>query len=118
MEYGINYRSPLHKIVGFHVALGQIPQDLMHVLFEGVLLLELRLMLNAFVYVDHFVTLNRLNSRIKNFKYGRNEKRNKPSKPIEKNHITGVSKLPLSGKHIHMYMHNYVRVPLVGVIIL
>ena len=37
VTYGINYRSPLNEIEGFHSAGGQMAQDIMHVLFEGVL---------------------------------------------------------------------------------
>ena len=30
VTYGINYRSPLNKIDGYHVANGQMPQDIKH----------------------------------------------------------------------------------------
>lgn len=101
MEY---YRSPLNDISSYHVAAGQIPQDIMHVLFEGVLHFELRLMLNAFVSEEHLFSLELLNSRITNFIYGRNELRNKPSKPIKKTHLTG-RKLPLSGNEIYWFLY-------------
>lgn len=40
VTYGINYRSPLNSIHNFHVASSQLPQDVMHVLFEGILITE------------------------------------------------------------------------------
>ena len=79
--YGINYRSPLNNIPGFHAANNQLPQDIMHVLFEGVVQLELKLMLQEFVRKKYF-DLELLNSRIENFTYGKKEQRNKPPKGI------------------------------------
>ena len=79
----------------------------MHVLFEGVLSLEVRLMLKHFI-LEKFFTLDTLNSRIKNFAYGRKEAMNKPPKSFSSGHITGKGKLPLSGivPHMHaLYMH-------------
>lgn len=60
VTYGINYPSPLNKITGFHAAGGQMPQDVMHVLFEGVLHLEIRLMLKCFIYDEHLFVLDTL----------------------------------------------------------
>ena len=59
--YGISYRSPLNEIDDFHVANGQLPQDIMHVLFEGVLPKEIKLMLNSFINEQQFFTLDTLN---------------------------------------------------------
>ena len=74
-----------------------MPQDIMHVLFEDVLHLEVRLMLKHFLHVEHYFTLDTLNTRIENFAYGSTEARNKPPKPFSSGHITGCGKLPLSG---------------------
>ena len=87
--YGINYRSPLNDLPGFH---DQLPQDIMHVLFEGVVPLELKLMLQEFVRKKYF-NLEFLNIRIENFTYGKKEQRNKPPKDI-----TIEGSLRLSGK--------------------
>lgn len=94
--YGINYRSTLNNISFFHIAAGQLPQDIMHVLYEGVFPMEVKLLLTKFIYGDKFITLMMLNERISNFTYGRNERRNKPAKPFTKEHLVGNSKLPLS----------------------
>ena len=94
--YGISNRSPLNDIDGFHVANGQLPQDIMHVLFEGVLPMETKLMLNSFINEEQLFTLDTLNERISTFAYGRTEARNRPPKPFTPVHITS-GRLHLSG---------------------
>ena len=96
---GIKSRSPLNKIDFFHVAnSGQLPQDIMHVLFEGVIPLETKLMLKVFIFEKKYFTLSFLNDRIQHFSYGKRESRNKPPKPIEKVHLESPgSKMHLSG---------------------
>ena len=96
-SYGINCCSPLLQIDNFHVANGQLPQDIMHVLYEGVMPLNVRQMLHRFVYEEHLFSIETLNDRIMSFPYARSELRNKPSKPIEQRHLRGTSKLPFSG---------------------
>lgn len=90
--YGINYKSPLNDIPGFHAANNQLPQDIMHVLFEGVVPLELKLMLQEFVIRKKYFDTKFLNSRIESFTYGKKEQRNKPPKDIT------IETLRLSGK--------------------
>ena len=58
--YGINYCSALNRVEGFHAVGGQIPQDIMHVLFEGVLHLEVKLMLKHFIVDMGYFTLETL----------------------------------------------------------
>lgn len=77
-----------------------MPQDIMHVMFEGVLQLEVHLMLKHFLHTEHYFTLDTLNARIQNFAYSRTESRNKPPKSFSSSHISGSGKLPLSGMHI------------------
>ena len=49
VTYRICYRSPLNDIEHFHVAnMMQMPQDVMHVLFDGVLGMEIHMMLCEF----------------------------------------------------------------------
>ena len=69
----------------------------MHVLLEGVLPLETRLMLATFIQ-DGCITLDFLNQRILNFSYGRTEAVTKVPKPFEKTHLE--TRLPLSGNYI------------------
>ena len=68
----------------------------MHVLFEGVLNLETRIMISSFVNDSKYFTLDFLNQRITNFCYGHAEKQAKPPRPFTTANFAG-SKLPLSG---------------------
>lgn len=99
VTYGVNHVSVLNKINHFHVT-NQLPQDIMHVIFEGVLNLETRLVISSFVNKDRYFTLDLLNQRIANFSYGRAEKQAKPPRPFTAANLTG-SKLPLSGISIY-----------------
>ena len=83
----------------------QLPQDLMHVLFEGVLPLNLKLMLHNFIIDQRFFTLNCLNNRMFAFSYGRNEMKNRPTKVIDQAHLNGTKKLPFSGTSTRTCMY-------------
>ena len=67
-------------------------------------ILDVQLMLRHFVIVEHFFTLDTLNSRIKSFVYSRKEAKSKPPKSLLPGHITGKGKLPLSGIYIKFIM--------------
>ena len=79
--YGINYSSPLNDIDDFHVV-DQLPQDIMHILLEGVIPYEVSLMLIYFVVDKKFLTSIQLNNRIESFAYSTLEGKDKPS-PIK-----------------------------------
>ena len=102
---GIKSCSPLNKISFFNVANSQLPQDIMHILFEGVIPLEVKLMLKVFIWEKKYFSLNFLNDRIQNFSYGKKENRSKPPKPLEKSHIEAPgSKMHLSGTYcVHCF---------------
>ena len=53
-----------HQLEGFKV--GETPED-MHVLFEGVLRLEIRLMLKHFLVNEGYFTLETFNSHMESF---------------------------------------------------
>ena len=93
--YGVNDTSVLNDIP---VANGQMPQDAMHVLLEGALPFELKLMLKVFIYDKFYFNLTILNERLASFTYGRSEGRTKPPKLFERKHICGDSNLGLSGQ--------------------
>ena len=78
VTYGVNHRSALNDLDNFHVANGQLPQDIMHVLFEGVLPYELKLMLHQFIFVKMYFSLQYLNGQIGSFAYSAEETRDKP----------------------------------------
>ena len=99
VTYGVNAESPLNKLDGFHVANGQLPQDIMHVIYEGVLPLNIKLMLERFICTDKIFSLQFLNDRIASFIWGRHEVKNKPTKMLQVAHLQGTTKLPFSGMH-------------------
>ena len=78
VTYGVLYNSPLNKLNDFHVV-HQLPQDIMHVLLEGVIPYELDLMLTCFVYERKYITSSKLNNRITCFEFTSNESGDKPS---------------------------------------
>ena len=64
----------------------QLPQDVMHVLLEGVLPFEIKLLLQNFTSVQRFFSLDHFNARLESFQFGYTE--SKPSK-IEPSHLDG-----------------------------
>lgn len=96
--YGIRYRSALNKISHYHVNTMQMPQDVMHVLFEGVLAMETHMMLCTFLK-KKYLSLSDINDRVKSFEFGNCEAKNRPPKPFkEKDFDSNSSRLHLSGK--------------------
>ena len=79
VTYGVNSTSVLNRLDHFHVANNQLPQDVMHILLEGVIPYTLKLLLNSFVYGKKYFSIDFLNNRIQSFKYSRTERRDKPS---------------------------------------
>ena len=77
MTYGVNYSSILNDIENFHVV-NQLPQDIMHVLLEGVIPYELTLMLTFFI-VNKYFTCAQLNDLIQSYEYSSSEANDKPS---------------------------------------
>ena len=77
--YGINYRN---KLDNFHVV-AQLPQDIMHILLEGIIPYELSIMLYNFITEEKYFTAQLLNDRIASFLYSTQEAKDKPiRKPI------------------------------------
>ena len=79
VTYGVNYKSVLNNLEDFHVCDGQVPQDMMHVLLEGVIPYTIKAMLQSFVSEKHFCTIDYINRKLSSFKFSRSESRNKPS---------------------------------------
>ena len=92
-----------------------MPQDLMHILFEGVVPFEIKLMLKTFIYEKRFFDLDLLNSRLSSFKYGRNESRTKPPKDFDRKKIAGDSSLGLSGYSCKIFLVNLYHIYLYSV---
>lgn len=96
--YGVNYRSSLNDIPLFNVADWQLPQDVMHVILEGVLPLEFKLLLD-YLTSNKILTISHLNARIASFQYGPHSSATKPS-AIDATHLSPQGKLRQSGKTI------------------
>ena len=75
-QYGIRQRSALTAIEGFDLVM-QTPQDIMHVLSEGVLQYEVTLVILTLLRKKCF-TLCELNAQIENFEYGYSNIGDKP----------------------------------------
>ena len=54
-------KVPLNEISGFHVANNQIPQEVMHIILEGTLPLEIKLMLTSFINDKKYFDVQFLN---------------------------------------------------------
>ncbi len=76
--YGLTSKSILNELNFFHVIGGNVP-DVMHDWLEGVFPLVICKLLWYCIKVKHYFTLDMLNHAIKNFNYGFNEVKNKPS---------------------------------------
>lgn len=98
--YGTTGSSVLNDISHFHVVT-QLPQDIMHVLLEGVVPYEVRLMLKTFITEDELLTLDMLNERISYFCYSSSEAADKPSAFT----IHSFTSLRQSGMNSNMSKH-------------
>ena len=64
VKYGVNFYSPLNDLDNFHVV-NQLPQDIMHILLEGVIPYELSLLLTFFIAnKKYFTIIDHLNDSI------------------------------------------------------
>ena len=78
----------------WHVADGQLPQDVMHLLLEGVIPYELKLMLHDFTAVK-YSTVDDPN-KIRSFNYIPEEAKDKPP-PIKAHDLTANGKISMAG---------------------
>ena len=76
--YGVNCLSVLQSIPHFDVC-QCLPQDIMHILFEGIIPCETKLLLNYLIDERRRFTLKSLNRMIECFNYGYMNTKNKPS---------------------------------------
>lgn len=76
--YGVKRSSILNQSRYFHVVDG-LDLDVMHDQLEGVLPLEIKLLLKKYINMDKYFTLDILNERISSFNYPLVDASNKPS---------------------------------------
>ncbi len=75
---GVKGDSCLNSLKYFHIT-ENVCVDVMHDILEGVAPLEVKLMLQHFIYVEKLFTLEQLNDKITSFDYGYANGKNKPS---------------------------------------
>lgn len=92
VNYGLVRRSILGEFPGFDIT-EQLPQDLMHILLEGVMPYVVKCMLQHYI-AEHLITIELINSRIMEFRYGYSQVKDKPE-PINPESLTNKP-----GKHI------------------
>lgn len=84
VNYGVS-RGTVFADINFFQVTKCFPQDIMHVLFEGVLMKEFQLLIK-YCLSEKFFTLDQLNQFISTFDYGYHDLSSKPS-PIEAERI-------------------------------
>lgn len=104
MTYGINFSSPLNDLNNFHVV-DQLPQDIMHILLEGIVPYELVLMLISFITDHKYFSLQLLNDRIACFAYSANETKDKPSPVRSQALVSRGTSLSQSGEFFVFVIH-------------
>ena len=100
--------SPLNEISRFHVPNNQLPQDVMHIILEGTLPLEIKLMLTSFIRTD----VQFLNDCVSKFYYGETESRNKPPKEFTIKSFCTDGILHLSASKMHTIYYDTLSINL------
>ena len=90
------------------------PQDIIHVLLEGVIPYETKLLLRVLIDEKRLFTINDFSQRLASFDYGYMESKNKPS-PLTRESVNGCdAKLKQSGKCaiyvLYIYIYTYMFV--------
>ena len=101
--YGVTNPSPLNSIIDFHVV-NQLPQDIMHVLFEGVVPHELRFMLPYFVKEKYF-SISELNGKI--HCYSTHDAGDRPSDINPRIFTSSDAKINQSGEECIIIINNF-----------
>ena len=97
--YGVKRSSILNQSRYFHVVDG-LDLDVMHDQLEGVLPLEIKLLLQKYITVDKYLTLDVLNERIAGFSYPLVDASNKPSLIKQQAFCSDSASLSQSGEGI------------------
>ncbi len=94
-EYGINSLSVLNELTYFNVCSGGLLPDIMHDVLEGALQYEVKLMLKAFIFEDHYFTLDQLNTKLETMELGYMDAKDRPT-PITVTHLRSSDSYLLS----------------------
>ena len=97
--YGVRQPSALNQCKFFHVVDG-LDLDIMHDQLEGVLPLEIKMLLQRYIQEDQIFTLVTVNERINNFEYGVVDRKNRPS-PLKQQVLnTNSATISQTGKFV------------------
>jgi len=101
--WGINGTSCLLQISGFDLVNGLV-QDPMHIILEGVLQLELKLLLHSLIYVKKLFSLKWLNYALGAFRYSYLHCKSKPE-VIEKHHLSSSGTIKQTASSMLTIVH-------------
>lgn len=93
--YGVKRPSVLNQSRYFHVIDG-LDLDIMHDQLEGVLPLEIKMLVRKIAKEHKLATLDDINERIENFNYGPADQKNKPS-PLKQVFSSDAASLSQTG---------------------
>ena len=95
--YGVNGLSVMNRVANFDVC-QCFPEDIMHILFEGVVPYETKRFLKVLIDDKRSLTLKELNHRMESFNYGYMHNKDKPT-PIARETLNALedAKLKQSG---------------------
>ncbi len=82
-QYGINIRSAFTQLKYYNFCNGSLLTDVMHDVLEGVLQVEVKLILQYCIHLKRYFRLSFLNDLISNFELGYMESTKRPT-PIKK----------------------------------
>ena len=108
VTYGVNYESALNSLEHFHLADNRLPQDVMHILLEGVIPYTIKCTLRRFICENNYFTIDFLNERITCFPFSRSESRSKPTRLSSDSILHGDGGLRQTGSYI-ICMYTYHR---------
>ena len=107
--YGINNKSVLCSLAYFDVC-KCFPEDIMHILFEGIVPYETKIFLKYMIDERRYITLKHLNQVVDSFDFGYMNKKDRPT-PLTRETINATTdaKLKQSGKMTCMLWYSTVH---------
>ena len=78
-EFGIYRNACLNELKYFNVCDGSLIPDIMHDMLDGVLQYEVKLMIQYMITIEHYFTLDMVNTKLENLDLGTSESKNRPT---------------------------------------
>ncbi|XP_015764291.1 PREDICTED: uncharacterized protein LOC107343243 [Acropora digitifera] len=99
--YGVNGLSVMNQVANFDVC-QCFPEDIMHILFEGVVPYATKQCLKVLIDEKRCLTLRELNNRLESFNYGYMNNKNKPT-PIARETLNALDDAKLKQSASQMW---------------